>query len=116
MRCPHCTTDFHEDWRDIRVGQNMTPFMHHSNAGDTSSWSWYFRTTVCSKCKDGIIEIAAGTFREKALHQNWRMVYPIGASRGPISPAVLPEIASDYIEACNVLPISAKASAALSRR
>ena len=27
-----------------------------------------------------------------------------------------PEIAQDYVEACNVLPISAKASAALSRR
>jgi hypothetical protein len=29
---------------------------------------------------------------------------------------VPPEIAVDYVEACNVLPISAKASAALSRR
>ncbi len=27
-----------------------------------------------------------------------------------------PEIAQDYVEACNVLPISAKASAALARR
>jgi hypothetical protein len=71
---------------------------------------------VCSKCKDGIIEISAGTFDEKARHQNWRMVYPIGASRGPISPEVPIEIAQDYIEACNVLPISPKASAALSRR
>jgi Domain of unknown function (DUF4145) len=44
------------------------------------------------------------------------MVYPIGASRGPISPEVPIEIAKDYIEACNVLPISPKASAALSRR
>jgi hypothetical protein len=46
----------------------------------------------------------------------WRMVYPIGASRGPVSPEVPAEITNDYIEACNVLPISAKASAALSRR
>lgn len=46
----------------------------------------------------------------------WLMVYPIGANRGPISSDVPNEIANDYIEACNVLPISAKASAALSRR
>jgi Domain of unknown function (DUF4145) len=44
------------------------------------------------------------------------MVYPITASRGPISPEVPDEMSEAYIEACNVLPISAKASAALSRR
>jgi hypothetical protein len=44
------------------------------------------------------------------------MVYPQGASRGPVSPEVPKDIAKDYIEACNVLPISENASAALSRR
>ena len=44
------------------------------------------------------------------------MVYPIGASRGPISPEVPAGIAVDYTEACNVLTISPKASVALSRR
>ena len=45
-----------------------------------------------------------------------RRVFPRGASRGPVPSAVPTTIAEDYIEACNVLPISAKASAALSRR
>ena len=116
MRCPHCITGFHEDWSITQVGRDMLPFMHHSVTSSTSRWSWYFRTTVCSECKDGIIEIAAGTFDKKTLHQKWRMVYPIGASRGPISPEIPAEIKNDYIEACNVLPISPKASAALSRR
>jgi Domain of unknown function (DUF4145) len=35
---------------------------------------------------------------------------------GPVPPEVPEQIAEDYIEACNVLPISAKASAALARR
>jgi hypothetical protein len=48
--------------------------------------------------------------------EDWRQIYPIGASRGPVSPEVPPDIRQDYVEACNVLPISAKASAALSRR
>jgi Domain of unknown function (DUF4145) len=80
-----------------------------------SKAKWQYRTTVCSKCKDVIIEIAP-VLRNGELLQNWRMVYPIGASRGPVSTDVPSEIAEDYIEACNVLPISAKASAALSRR
>lgn len=44
------------------------------------------------------------------------MVYPANASRGPVPVSVPAEIASDYVEACNVLAISPKASAALSRR
>lgn len=44
------------------------------------------------------------------------MIYPSGANRGPVPSEVPPEIAQDYIEACNVLPVSPKASAALSRR
>lgn len=45
-----------------------------------------------------------------------RMIEPISPSRGPVSTHVPSNICEDYIEACNVLPISAKASAALSRR
>ncbi|ODM77879.1 hypothetical protein A6X20_18865 [Bradyrhizobium elkanii] len=43
-------------------------------------------------------------------------MFPIGASRGPVPAQVPTPIARDYVEACNVLPISPKASAALSRR
>jgi hypothetical protein len=31
-------------------------------------------------------------------------IYPIGANRGPVPVDVPPEIAVDYVEACNVLP------------
>ena len=44
------------------------------------------------------------------------MVEPRTSSRGPIGNSVPQHIAQDYLEACNVLPISAKASAALARR
>ena len=114
MRCPHCTTDFHEHWvvaRFLRADRNpiSVPFRG-------MEVFWHYRTTVCSKCKDVIIEIAPINTSGSSQPLDWRMIYPIGASRGPISPEVLDEIAGDYIEACNVLPISAKASAALSRR
>jgi len=45
-----------------------------------------------------------------------RMVWPRAVSRAPIPGTVPTPIAEDYLEACNVLPESAKASAALSRR
>lgn len=77
---------------------------------------WQYRTTNCSKCKDVIIEIAPAWPKEDRLAMEWRMVYPIVASRGPVSPEVPEDIKGDYIEAVNVLPTSAKASAALSRR
>jgi hypothetical protein len=45
------------------------------------------------------------------------MALPIsGANRGPVPTDIPDNVSLDYIEACNVLPISAKASAALSRR
>jgi hypothetical protein len=114
LRCPHCTTDFHEHWvvaRFLRADRNPISVPFHDFAV-----FWHYRFTVCSKCKDLIIEIAPITTDGVNQLQVWRMVYPIGASRGPISPEVPSQIADDYIEACNVLPISPKASAALSRR
>ncbi|WP_082077120.1 DUF4145 domain-containing protein [Bradyrhizobium sp. LTSPM299] len=61
------------------------------------------------------IEVAISNGHKEALN-DWRQIFPIGANRGPV-PAQVPEpIANDYVEACNVLPISPKASAALSRR
>jgi hypothetical protein len=50
------------------------------------------------------------------LRPEWRQVHPIGSNRGPVPPEVPKPIAADYIEACVVLPLSAKASAALARR
>jgi len=43
-------------------------------------------------------------------------VHPVGSNRDPVSPEVRKTIAVDYVEACQVLPLSAKASAALARR
>jgi hypothetical protein len=78
--------------------------------------NWLYRNTICSKCQDAVIEIAPHNPKTGNQIIDWRMVYPITGSRGPVHSDVPSDIAKDYIEACNVLPISAKASAALSRR
>ena len=112
MKCPHCTTDFHEQWINA-------PFVRANGYAIKIPFRgveayWHYRTTVCSKCKDVTIEIAPTD--GNGFLQEWRMVYPTRVSRGQISPEVPAGSAEDYREARDVLPISPKASAALSRR
>lgn len=76
---------------------------------------WVHRTAFCPGCKQWIIEAGLADGQQNPVGQ-WRQVHPIGANRGPVPLQVPAPIAMDYIEACNVLPISPKASAALSRR
>jgi hypothetical protein len=79
---------------------------------------WLYRSSICP-CGKPTIQIGAAAltvFGHAQQPISWRDVYPIGANRGPVPPEVPAGIADDYIEACNVLTISAKASAALSRR
>jgi uncharacterized protein DUF4145 len=82
-------------------------------------YHWVYRSAMCPECKDVTIQIGTkirARDNTDIFRDHWRQVYPIGANRGPV-PADVPDIiAEDYIQACNVLPISAKASAALSRR
>jgi hypothetical protein len=112
MKCPHCGIDFHEDWQTaemLRKGKSVLAKIRGYEA------KWGYATTRCSKCGNVTIKIGATT-QHGTQWEDWRTVYPIGTNRGPVSPEVPSAIATDYIEACTVLPFSAKASAALSRR
>ncbi|MBB4953350.1 phage FluMu protein Com [Agrobacterium vitis] len=97
MKCPHCGINFHDNWEK----RNMYR--------DDAQTRWNYSTAICPSCKKVTVAIMPDT-------GPGRMVEPISASHGPISQHVPNDIASDYVEACNVLPISPKASAALSRR
>lgn len=99
MKCPHCTVHFHEEWINSTVNVNGKP----QNRG--------IRTTVCPKC-DGVTAL----YFIPGAKNSPRLIEPIGANRGPVPAEVPAGVAADYVEACNVLPISPKASAALSRR
>ena len=98
MQCPHCSIHFHDNWADYPIYRAQRPF-----------GEWRYATAVCPKCE-------RVTVKAHIPDQGWRQIYPIGANRGPVPEEVPPDIAADYTEACNVLPISAKASAALARR
>jgi Domain of unknown function (DUF4145) len=103
MKCPHCTVSFFDNW-------NVQQFVRNSRA-----IGWWYQVAACPACKEWIIEVTqhADANREPF---GWRMIYPISTSRGPVPTSVPAEISEDYLEACNVLSISPKASAALSRR
>lgn len=99
MKCPHCTISFHENWVKYSFSRHQT------------SLEWKYRTAVCPACNEYIIEVIPPFEKDDPF-----LIYPRGANRGPVPKEVPPHIAQDYLEACNVLPISAKASAALARR
>lgn len=100
MKCPHCAISIHEAW-EIRQ------FMRFN-----IEVPWLYRTNQCPSCKQWILEISPST--NVGLY--WTCIYPNQTSRGPVPPEVPPSVAADFIEADRVLPISPKASAALSRR
>src|SRR5690606_20049018 len=97
MKCAHCKIHFHQAWMQSRVSVGGNP-PHRE-----------IKTTVCPPC-DGVTAAYENTSGKRYMDE------PLGAYRGPVPSLVPASIASDYIEACNVLPISPKSSAALSRR
>jgi hypothetical protein len=116
MKCPHRTVHFHDNW-DMTRFERGRGGLGFGAAEDLVVW--IYRSALCPECKDFTIEMAQQYVQGSSqghLKAAWRPVYPIGANRGPVPPDVPPEVAEDYVEACNVLPVSAKASAALSRR
>ncbi len=96
MKCPHCGINFHDNWQSQSMIRN------------NSFIDWHYRTASCPSCSKYTIVISDG--------KTEKMVEPHATVRGPISKFIPQNIAQDYMEACNVFPISSKASAALSRR
>jgi hypothetical protein len=114
MKCPHCTVHFHDNLRVgwfLRQGNDILK----DNYGDEGHYFWEYRSAVCPACKEVTLQIVQTDGNHNPVG-DWSQIHPIGANRGPVPPEVPADIPQDYIEACNVLPISAKASAALARR
>jgi len=112
MKCPHCTIYFHDNWmqRDfLRDNQNFVVSGSHPD-----KIYWAYRSAHCPECTKVTIEMRPQDGSSKGLRP-WRQIYPLGANRGPVPDEVPAHIADVYTQACNVLPISSMASAALSR-
>jgi len=72
----------------------------------------------CPECSKEILRLGKQRIENNMIlaEPAYRQVYPIGSLRGPVPKDVPSDISADYIEAAAVLPLSPKASAALSRR
>lgn len=111
MKCPHCIVDFHDHPEGSTVGED-----------DDGRWTLIKRT--CPNCNRLVLQLGFQQWRRSPNGQltlakdytSVTLVRPKASSRPPVSPEVPTEFAGDYREACLVLPDSAKASAALSRR
>ena len=113
MKCPHCLVEFHDNPSSSYLGVD-------------TDYYWEIVTRLCAACERYIFYLSRSsiTVDERGSKRRGGLVsvtqvYPHGSSRPPVPTQVLtetPDIAQDYTEACLVLPESAKASAALSRR
>jgi hypothetical protein len=99
MKCPHCTTAFHENW-------NTYQFPTNSN--------WIGRHLICPECGQFVLRLEKYHNGKKVLGPFF--AYPRTSGRPPVPNEVPEEFAQDYREACLVFSDSPKASAALSRR
>ncbi|WFU03274.1 DUF4145 domain-containing protein [Rhizobium sp. CB3171] len=104
MKCPHCGVEFHDQWTVAQI--NWGRFYTHRRV----------QATRCPSEECGKYIVSFGIIDSDDGSEEWRIIDPTTATRGPVPKEVPGTIANDYIEACNVLPISPKASAALSRR
>ena len=111
-QCAHCGVRYHDD---PKIG----------NIGADSAGTWAAIWRVCPACKKIIIQLTTrgfvtiGQASVSGISPDLMLVYPPAHFRLPCPAQVRAEdalLADDYTEACRVLPASAKASAALSRR
>ena len=112
MRCPHCSVAFHEVWQ-------QTP-MNYDNG---SYANWMCDTIVCPECHYPSIKIRnvpptgvafVDWLRIASAKDQW--VYPSSRQRKEFGDEVPDELKRDYFEACEVLLVSPRSSATLSRR
>jgi hypothetical protein len=100
VQCLHCQNHFFPQWAD-------RPFAANDVQGQ-----WVVNYVICPACERFTIRLErrAGGKIQETIDAYPKMV------RRPAPEQVPNDIAQDYREACTVLPDSAKASAALSRR
>lgn len=113
MQCPHCDIAFSEKEAWERFAVEST---------SVRDWVWSCYFTECPECEELVIHIERthqGRSIPWALDEpgyRRRIVYPLSAPPRSVATGVPEHLKADYQEAYQVLPVSPKASAALSRR
>jgi len=125
MECPHCGIDFADQWNETYFsasrGLGQTPVTYKSVVETTGRDVWGYRITVCTKCEQPIVELGALRLQSPTgawspIPGTWLRVFPLMGKVKRLDASIPETFAQDYREAHLVLSLSAKASAALSRR
>jgi len=110
-KCPHCLhIVFFDEPKGVYEGRYLQPTYLITESEDGEE-RVYVYSSQCPNCKKPVV-VAEITIKGKS---SYRLVYPLNVTR-TVPPEVPKEIRDDFLEAATVLPISEKASAALSRR
>jgi hypothetical protein len=104
MKCRHSLVDFHAEWTQKAIA-------------DDKDGGLGIKHAKCPACARLNVALIRGLIQGSHVFESSVVfVHPRSVSREPVDPSVPADFSADYIEACNVLDISPKASAALSRR
>jgi hypothetical protein len=103
MKCPHCTVSVHP-------GLNPTALIQEARGT-----VWQAASMLCPSCGNAIIQLWRFTNPTSGSPDLTFIAWPRSATR-PVPNEVDDRLANDYREAAAILGVSAKASAALSRR
>ena len=106
MECPHCFVFIHVPQHSAQIFLGPNEILP----------GWLLNATVCPNCRNPIIELSKSDQIEENFLQSSFLVYPRFPTRTRVDDAVPAPLRDDYAEASDVLSISPKASAALSRR
>jgi len=106
MKCPHCNVGIYESL------QRGTPYALPKGV----QWTPYFQ--VCPECKQDIVYLECFSTSTQTIEYIVErfIAYPSNPTLRQLPPEVPDPYRQDFVEAVAVLPLSPKASAALSRR
>jgi hypothetical protein len=112
MICPHCGIGVSIEFEEYGHVNSNDEKLHEIQQGN------------CPECNGLIVCLNSGHFQNELIHGEMQnvfvskqkfLLYPLNSSR-LVEKETPSSYKKDFLEACNVLPISPKASAALSRR
>lgn len=117
MKCPHCSTGVSLEFEEHYVQQ--------SKDYEQTGMGYQFAWDTCPECAEPIVILTFGKYVEEKSSSGHsygeieggkeEILYPRYVSR-KVESEVPDTYKADFLEACAVLPLSPKASAALSRR
>lgn len=104
MRCPHCADSFTPKWAEQNLGKDPD-----------ATGIWFVQWTNCPTCYRVVARMLDYDAKGGAVQEKAHLVHPAIPTR-VVPDEVEEPYASDFREAATTLHVSAKASAALSRR